>query len=84
MAAVRAGTPGLSPAKEQPVILGNGTVSGCHRIGGQTVFMARGVPMAGRASRLTGSTFPVAQSLITLSQIGEVRRAGGVIPSRSV
>ena len=78
MAAVRAGTRGLS-AKEQPATLANGTASGGRRIGGQTVFMARGVPMSGRGSRLTGSTFPVAQSLITLSQIGEAQRAGGVI-----
>ena len=31
---------------------------------GQAVLLARGVPMAGRASRLTGSTFPVALSVI--------------------
>jgi hypothetical protein len=81
MTAVRAGTQGLLAAREQPLTLANGTASGGHRIGGQTVSMARGVPMAGRGSRLTGSTFPVAQSLITLSQIGEAQRAGGVILS---
>ena len=83
MAAVRAGTQGLLAAREQSLTLANGTASGGHRIGGQTAFMAGGVPMTGRGSRLIGSGSPVAQSLITLSQIGEARRAGGVIRSRS-
>jgi hypothetical protein len=81
MAAVRAGAQGLSAAKEQQVTFANGTVSGGLRIGGQTALMARGVLMAGRASRLTGSTFPGAQSLITPSRIGAALRAGGVIRS---
>ena len=77
--AVRADAPGLSAAKEQPVTFANGTANGGHRIGGQALIMAGGVPMAGRVSRLTGSTFPVAQSLIIPSRIGEAPRAGGVI-----
>jgi hypothetical protein len=81
MAAVRAGARGLSAAREQPLTLANGTASGGHRIGGQTVSMARGVPMAGRGSRLTGSTFPGAQSLIIPSRIGAALRADGVIHS---
>ena len=52
-----------------------------HRTGGQTASMARGVPMAGRGSRLIGSGSLAAQSLINPSQIGAARQAGGVIPS---
>ena len=81
MAAVRAGARGLLAAIQQPLTLANGTANGGHRIGGQTAFMAGVVPMAGRGSRLTGSTFPAAQSLIIPSQIGEAQRAGGVIRS---
>src|SRR5712675_711162 len=81
MAAVRAGTQGLLAAREQSLTLANGTASGGHRIGGQTVSMARGVPIAGRGSRLTGSTFPGALSLIIPSRIGAARQAGGVIRS---
>src|SRR6516225_12116072 len=83
MTAVRAGAPGLSAAKQQLVILANGTVSGGRRIGGQTVFTARGVLMAGPGSRRTGSTFPVALSLIIPFLIGTVSPAGGVTRSRS-
>ena len=45
MAAVRADAPGLSAAKEQPVTFANGTANGGHRIGGQALIMAGGVPI---------------------------------------
>ena len=80
-AAVRAGTQGLLAAREQPLTLANGTANGGHRIGGQTAFMARGVPMAGWGSRLIGSGSLAAQSLIIPSRIGAALRVDGVIHS---
>ena len=73
-----AGTRGLLAASQQPVTFGTGTVDGCHRIGGRAVIMAGGVLMAGRGSHRIGFGVPVAAALITPSQIGEARWAGGV------
>jgi hypothetical protein len=48
---------------------------------GPNRFYGSGVLMVGRGARLTGSTFRVAQSLITRSRIGAALRAGEVILS---
>jgi hypothetical protein len=61
-----------------------GVVAGTRRIGGRMVIMAGGVPMAGREFPPIGSGVPTAGPLIIPSQIGEARRAGGVIPSGAV
>jgi hypothetical protein len=61
---------------------GGGAVVGARRIRDRTVLMAGGVPMAGRRSLITGSTFLGAQSLMIHSQIGEARAAAGVIRSQ--
>ena len=53
---------------------------GPRRIGDRAVSMA--VAMAGQEFPTTISGFPEAQSLMILSRIGEVQRAGGEIRSR--
>ena len=54
------------------------------RVGGRIVLLVGRVLMAGPGSRLIGSTFPGAQSLMILSQTGAARPAAGVIHSREL
>jgi hypothetical protein len=61
----------------------NGTADRFRRVGGRMVLLVRGPAVRGRGSPLTGSTFPGAQSLMILSQIGEAPPAAGVIHSRA-
>src|SRR5260370_10043629 len=77
MAAVRAGTQGLLAAREQPLTLANGTASGGYRIGGQTVFMARGVPMAGPGPDGPGLGPRQRRLLLSPLRFARAKRAGG-------
>jgi len=69
---------------KHPVPRANGTADQFRVSGVRTVLPAGGFAVRGRGCLRTGSTFPGAQSLMILSQIGEARPAAGVIRSRGV
>ena len=73
---------GVVAGIQEPAELANGKGDGFHRIGGQTPILARGVPIRGRGSLLTGSGVRAAEPLIIRSQIGGARLGAGVIRSR--
>jgi hypothetical protein len=83
MAAVRTGARGLSAATQQPVTPANGMAEGACLTGGRTAFLLAGPHMAGKVSQRIGCGDPVAAPSTIPSPIGEARRAGGVIRSRS-
>jgi len=80
--AVRAGTRGRLRATRQPAAHSNGTGGRALLTGDQTISTVGGASMAGRRCRLTGCLSLGVQSSIIPSRTGEVRPAGGVIPSR--
>jgi hypothetical protein len=82
MVAVRAGTRGRLRATRQPAAHSDGTGGRALLTGDQTISTAGGASMAGHRCRLTGCLSLGVQSSIIPSRTGEVRPAGGVIPSR--
>jgi hypothetical protein len=80
---VRAAARGLSAATQQPVTPANGMAEGACFTGGRTAFLLAGLHMAGKVSQRIGCGDPVAAPSTIPSPIGEARRAGGIIRSRS-
>jgi hypothetical protein len=81
-ARIQCPTVGTVTGVEHPVPRVSGTADRFHRVGARIVLLMGGFAVRARGCLRTGSTFPGAQSLMILSQIGEARPAAGVIRSQ--